>query len=88
MNFADLSQKELCEQVEAMLLPKFRGKQLFDAILNGQELDEISVFSQKLKQIFEKNYPKYKIFKKLKPKTAQKNILFNLKTEPWLNVCL
>ena len=75
MNFADLSQKELCEQVEAMLLPKFRGKQLFDAILNGQELDEISVFSQKLKQIFEKNYPKYKIFKKFEAKDGTKKYL-------------
>lgn len=81
MNFADLSQKELCQQMEILGLPKFRGKQLYDAIINAQELDEISVFSKELKQNFKKNYPKYKIFKKFEAKDGTKKYLIQFDDE-------
>ena len=52
MNFADLSQEELCQQMENLSLPKFRGKQLYDAIINAQSLDEISVFFKRIEAKF------------------------------------
>lgn len=81
MNFADLSQEELCQQMENLSLPKFRGKQLYDAIINAQSLDEISVFSKELKQNFEKYYPKYKIFKKFEAKDGTKKYLIQFDDE-------
>lgn len=64
MNFADLSFEEIIDETNLMGLPKFRGNQVFDAIVNGQTLDQISVFSSDIKNTFKNFYPKYHIYKK------------------------
>ena len=75
MNFADLNEKELISNIIEKGLPKFRGKQIFEAIVNGQTLEEISVLSKEIKEKIKVEYPKYFIFKKLISKDGTKKYL-------------
>ena len=75
MKFIEHNENEICQEMERLGLPKFRGKQIFDALINGLKLDEISVFSSDFKQKIEEFYPKTKIFKKFISKDGTKKYL-------------
>lgn len=75
MNFADLTEKEIVSNIIEKGFPKFRGKQIFEAIVNGQTLEEISVLSKEIKEKIKVEYPKYFIFKKLISKDGTKKYL-------------
>ena len=60
----DLSFKQIQEYVEQKHLPKFRGKQIFDAILNAKPASQTNLPKQVLQQI-ESDYPHFEIVKKL-----------------------
>lgn len=75
MKFIEQNENEICQEMERLGLPKFRGKQVFDAMVNGLSLDEISVFSRDFKQKIAEFYPKNKIFKKFISKDGTKKYL-------------
>lgn len=63
MILSDLTFDELCEYVQKLGLPKFRASQIFDAILGGKDLDEVSNLSKDIKEKIKEVYPNYKIIK-------------------------
>ena len=65
MILSDLTLQEIVDYAKGKGLPKFRGKQIFDGIYNGKSLNEVSNLPKNLLEIIEKEYPKYKIVKKL-----------------------
>ncbi len=65
MILADLSLQEIEDFVVKKGLPKFRGRQIFDAIYNGKGLNEISNLPKNLLEEIKAFYPKYEIVKKL-----------------------
>ena len=69
---SDLSFEELKTYVQKMGLPAFRGEQLFDGIYSAKTLDEISNIPKSLKEIIEKDYPKYNIIRELSSKDGTK----------------
>lgn len=75
MDFANLTEEQLCNYIESLHFPKFRGKQIFQSIVDGLSLNEVSVLSKEVKQKIEPFYPKYKIFKKLISKDGTKKYL-------------
>ncbi len=75
MKFIEYGESEVCQEIENMGLPKFRGKQIFDAMVNGLNLDEITVFSQDFKQKIASFYPKNKIYQKFVSKDGTKKYL-------------
>ena len=81
MNYADLTENEISQEIVKLGLPKFRGKQIFDAIINGQSLQEISVLSESLKLKIQDFYPKYEIFKKFVSKDGTKKYLIKFEDE-------
>jgi len=60
---SDLSFEMLKKYVEEKGLPKFRAGQIFDGILAGKQLDEITNLSKEIKEKIREDYPKYKIVK-------------------------
>lgn len=72
---ADLSEKQLKEYVEKLGLPSFRGGQLFDAIYSAKTLEEISNIPKAIKDIIEKDYPKYELIKELSSKDGTKKFV-------------
>ncbi len=81
MNYADLTENEISQEIVKLGLPKFRSKQIFDAIINGQSLQEISVLSESLKLKIQDFYPKYEIFKKFVSKDGTKKYLIKFEDE-------
>jgi len=65
MILSDLSLLEIQEFIEKKGLPKFRGKQVFDGIYNGKNLDEVSNIPKNLRDEIKDVYPNYRIVKKL-----------------------
>ena len=72
---ADLSEKELKNHVENLGLPSYRGDQLFDAIYSAKTLEEISNIPKAIKDIIEKDYPKYELVKELSSKDGTKKFV-------------
>ena len=64
MILSDLSLTELKAWVKEQGLPEFRGKQIYDAIIQGKTLEEITTISNSIKKQIEEFYPKYRIFRK------------------------
>ncbi len=62
---SDLTLQEINDYAAAKGLPKFRGRQIFDAIYNGKALEEVTNLPNSLKELISEDYPKYKIVKKL-----------------------
>lgn len=75
---ADLSLDELIAYVKDLGLPNYRGKQIFDGIYSGKSLQEISNLPKNLQSVLEKDYPKYKLVKKLVSKDETIKYLFGL----------
>lgn len=61
---SDLSYDEIIEYASGKGLPKFRGDQIFDAIYNGKQLEEVTNLSKETKDLIKNDYPDYKIRKK------------------------
>ena len=70
----DFNQEELTKYVEELALPKFRGKQIFDALQKGKTLEEISNLPKDVKNKIEKDYPKWEIVKLLESKDGTKKM--------------
>lgn len=74
----DLTLGEIYEYVEKLGLPKFRGKQIFDALMQCKTLEEITNIPQVVKDKIEKDYPKYNILKLLESKDGTKKMALEL----------
>ena len=61
----DYSLDELKEYVSRLGFPSFRGKQLFDGLMSGKNLSEITNLPKELKEKIYDDYPKFEIVKKL-----------------------
>lgn len=73
---SDLSLLEMQEYAKSLNLPAFRGKQFFDAVISAKNLDEVSVLPQNIKDLIEKDYPKYKIERKFTSKDGTIKYVF------------
>ena len=70
----DLAYEELCEYVSALGEQKYRAKQLFEALLLGKTLQEISNLPKSFKEKIEKDYPKYEEAKRLVSKDGTQKV--------------
>jgi len=70
----DLSFEELSDYVAQLGEPKFRTKQLFEALIMGKTLDEISNLPKSFKEKIEKDFPKYEVVAHLKSKDETEKI--------------
>lgn len=57
----DLSFQELSQYVKSLNEPAFRAKQLYEGLMLGKSLNEISNLSKGFKEKIEKDYPKYEV---------------------------
>lgn len=57
----DLSFQELSQYVKNLNEPAFRAKQLYEGLMLGKSLDEISNLPKSFKEKIEKDYPKYEV---------------------------
>ena len=71
----DFTYQEILEYVKRLGLPVFRGEQIFNAIYSGKSLSEISNIPKSLKDIIEKDYPKYKIMQKFLSKDGTQKFI-------------
>lgn len=55
----DLDYQEVCEYVKNLGEPKYRAKQLYEALNLGKSLEEISNLPKAFKEKIEKDYPRY-----------------------------
>ena len=74
----DLSLEEITEYALNLGLPKFRGKQIFDALYKAKTLDEISNLSKDIKEKIKDDYPKWEIVKLLESKDGTKKMALKL----------
>lgn len=77
MMLLDLSQNEIEEYVVELGFPKFRGGQVYDAIIQGKLLDETNL-PKDLKSAIEKDYPHFEIVKKLVSKDGTIKYAFKM----------
>lgn len=75
---SDLSFEELQNYVKDLGLPAFRGEQIFDGIYSGKTLEEITNLPKNIKEIIEKDYPKYQIYKKFISKDGTEKYIIKL----------
>ncbi len=61
----DLDRDELIEYIKGLGFPKFRGEQVFDAMIQGKCLDEVSNIPMAVKEKIADEYPHFEIAKKL-----------------------
>lgn len=61
----DYSKDELIEKVVGMGYPKFRGRQLFDGLIQGKQIDEITNLPKEFLNKIANEYPNFEIAKKL-----------------------
>jgi len=73
----DLSQNEIEEYVVSLGFPKFRGGQVYDAIIQGKLLDETNL-PRDLKSAMEEDYPHFEIVKKLVSKDGTIKYAFKM----------
>ena len=72
---SDLTLAELRSYVTEIGLPSFRGNQIFDAIYNGKELNEITNIPKNVLNLIKKDYPKARIIKKLVSKEGTRKYI-------------
>ncbi len=72
---SDLSFEEMKDYVVEKGVPLFRGSQIFDAIYNGKELNEITNLPKSLLEQIMGDYPKYKIVKRYESKDGTKKYI-------------
>ena len=74
----DLTLDEITEYALKLGLPKFRGKQIFDALYKAKTLNEISNLSKDIKEKIKNDYPKWEIVKLLESKDGTKKMALKL----------
>ena len=79
MTLLDYSKQELVEYVEKLGFPKFRGSQLFDALVQGKKLEDITTLPKDLKEKVKDDYPNFEIVKKLESSDGTKKYVFKFK---------
>lgn len=72
----DLSLQETKEYVKNLGFPEFRGKQLFDAMMAGKRLDEITNLPKQMLELVEKDYPRFDVIKKLTAEDGTSKYIF------------
>ena len=70
----DLSFQEICEYVEKLGEPKFRAKQLFEALTLGKTLDEITNLPKSFKEKIKADYPSVEPVAHLKSKDGTQKV--------------
>ena len=78
MMLLDYSKDELIEYIVKLGYPKFRGSQLFDALMQGKKLDEITNLPKDLLQKVKDEYPNFEIFRCLESKDGTKKYVYKL----------
>ena len=73
----DLTLDELKEHVIELGFPKFRGEQIYDAMMQGKLLEEANL-PKELKVLIEKDYPHFEIVKKLVSKDGTIKYAFKM----------
>ena len=78
MNLLDLSLNELYDYAVKLNLPRFRGKQIFDALYMAKSLEEASNLSKEIKEKIKEDYPTWKIVKILESDDGTKKMALSL----------
>lgn len=76
--FLDLSKGQVVEYVKSLGFPAFRGEQVFDGMIQGKTLDEISNIPKDLKEKIKTEYPHFEIVRKLESKDGTIKYVFKL----------
>lgn len=74
----DLTREELTEYVVSLGHKKFRGDQLYDAMLQGKKLDEITTLPKELLETINGEYPNFEIERCLESKDGTKKYIYRL----------
>ncbi len=61
----DLDRKGVVDYIKGLGFPAFRGEQVYDAMLQGKRLEEVSNIPQNIKEAIKEVYPHFEIAKKL-----------------------
>ena len=61
----DLDRKGVVDYIKGLGFPAFRGEQVYDAMLQGKRLEEVSNVPQNIKEVIRDEYPHFEIAKKL-----------------------
>lgn len=70
----DLNYEEICQYVKNLGQPAFRAKQLYEALMQGKTLDEITNLPKAFKEQIEKDYPKYEVVAHLQSKDGTQKV--------------
>lgn len=73
----DLTQEEIEKYVVNLGFPKFRGGQVYDAMMQGKMLDEANL-PKELKELIKEDYPHFEIVKKLVSKDGTIKYAFKM----------
>ncbi len=74
----DMSLSEIKEYVCSLGFPAFRGKQLFDALLMGKRIEEVTNLPKDLIALVEKEYPRFELVKKMEASDGTAKYVFKL----------
>ena len=74
----DLTREELYEYVIKLGQKKFRGDQLFDALMQGKKLEEITNLPKDFVNAISKDYPNFEIERCLESKDGTKKYIYKL----------
>jgi len=61
----DLSRNEVVDYIKGLGFPAFRGEQVYDAMIQGKRLDEVTNIPNSIKEKIQNDYPHFEIVKKL-----------------------
>ncbi|MBQ8844662.1 MAG: 23S rRNA (adenine(2503)-C(2))-methyltransferase RlmN [Clostridia bacterium] len=76
MNLLDYSLEELKDYVKNLGFPAFRGKQIFDAMIQGKKLNEVTNIPKDIKEKIQNDYPAFNVIRKLVSKDGTKKYVF------------
>lgn len=74
----DYSREELCAYIEKLGFPKFRGAQLFDAMMQAKKINEITNLPKNLLKEIELEYPHFEIERCLESKDGTKKYIYRM----------
>lgn len=74
----DYSKDELVEYIVKLGYPKFRGSQLFDALMQGKKINEVTNLPKELLENVKDEYPNFEIFRCLEGKDGTKKYIYKL----------
>ena len=74
----DLTLNELKTYITSLGFPAFRAGQVYDAMIQGKKLEEVSNLPKDLLSALEKDYPHFEIAKKLESKDGTIKYAFKM----------